>query len=616
MIAYAALSWAPDDEDGDCLAGRLATTLERAGWDRTVDEPRRIVLLRGSHSTSVVRLIDDDTVLIGHVFDKQATMQGRVETLQPPDPGAPFDLGCAWWCDHGWGAYVAIHHDRNDAFDLFRDPVGMLDCLTWTHGRLRIVTSAPETLVAHAPPNDVAIDWQRVASLLRFPSSAGEALPFTGVETVAPGRRLRVSSAGREVQTLWSPARQARGVVAADVAGILPGLVDACVAAWCSTSTRAVGELSGGLDSAIVASGVTRLSEPLPTAWFNYHAVDREGDERRYARAVADRLGIACTETLRDHAVVDAELVATMPLTLRPAIASLSLFHDADLARRGEALGADMLLTGQGGDALFFQAAAPAIAADLRTAPGGLRDRLRTARDLALWTDQSIWSVLADWARAYRHPAPFSMPACRHDLVDPVIPVDAHPTAWMTDATDLPPAKQLQILNLAAARAAFGASWCSQAMRVVHPLMSQPLLEQVLPIPALALTEGRRDRAQIRGAYRDRLPAVLIERRGKGSLSPFYGRMLAASVPFLRGYLLDGLLVGHHLLVRDRLEAMLDADHLMRTNCYTEIIVAVMMEQWARGWSARLAGMGQGAAAGAGVGTFAKRSSNQANTRA
>lgn len=168
------------------------------------------------------------------------------------------------------------------------------------------------------------------------------------------------------------------------------------------------------------------------------------------------------------------------------------------------------------------------------------------------------------------------------------MPHDDHPLRWLDDTADLAPAKQLQILNLAACRAAFGGSWCASAMTVRHPLMSQPLLEHVLPISALDLTQGRRDRAMIRQAYAERLPLILLKRRGKGCLTPFFGRMLAASMPFLRDYLIGGVLDQHHLLDRETLAMVLDPEHVMRTNCYTEIFVVLLMERWARAWCDRI----------------------------
>ena len=122
---------------------------------------------------------------------------------------------------------------------------------------------------------------------------------------------------------------------------------------------------------------------------------------------------------------------------------------------------------------------------------------------------------------------------------------------------------------------------------MVHPLLSQPLLERILPIPAATLTQARRDRAMIRTAYDGRLPALLLERHGKGLLTAHYGRRLAASTSFLRDYLLGGLLASERVIVPDVLAPLLDPELLMRSDHYAGLLLALMAERWARGWSER-----------------------------
>ena len=126
-------------------------------------------------------------------------------------------------------------------------------------------------------------------------------------------------------------------------------------------------------------------------------------------------------------------------------------------------------------------------------------------------------------------------------------------------------------------------------MTVVHPLLSQPIVEHFLGLSAFDLTEARRDRALVRRAYAGRLPATLLERRGKGCVTAYYGRMIARSLPFLRAYLLDSILAAKGVFARDRLEAVLDEHFLMQTNAYAEIFCALFAERWARGWEAIIA---------------------------
>lgn len=590
MTDFVAYRWCRGGADSDRAAERLRTVALDLGWRIAQDAPGWTALVEArSGRANAYRAADDRTLVIGALFDRTATEQGEVADGVVSDGGEDFAVLCDQLVTRCWGAYVALRVDPDDpsCLDIFRDPIGMLDCVLWHGDGVQIVTSRPEPFIAHAPPNDLAIDWSRVAALLRFPGSVGDALPITGVEAVSPGIRLTLAQGTRRTTRLWAPAMFARHPVPSSPPS-LPRLIDACIHAWRSSAQVAIAEVSGGLDSAIVAAGLTRAGRDV-AGWFHYHAIDREGDERVYARAVAAHLDLLLHETLQDHHVIDAALMADVPITLRPNVASISVFHDRDLAGRGRALGADTLLTGQGGDALFFQPATPLIAADLWRDSRPWPAKAAAIADLAGWTGRSIWSVLGTALHARIAPIAIALPDYRVDLVARDMPRDDHPLRWLDDTADLAPAKQLQILTLAACRAAFGGSWCASAMTVRHPLMSQPLLEHVLPISALDLTYGKRDRAMIRHAYAGRLPPILLERRGKGCLTPFFGRMLAASIPFLRDYLLGGVLDQHHLLDRDSLETVLDPDHVMRTNCYTEIFVVLLMERWARAWRDRIA---------------------------
>ncbi|SDA36911.1 asparagine synthase-related protein [Sphingomonas sp. NFR15] len=593
MTGFIAVRWPTGAPSADRTAHLLRQRGLDLGWRSLVDQPGWTVLADPKpRNVASHRMLDDRSIVIGALFDRAATERNDVGTGEISGGTEDFAGVCDRLTTRCWGAYVALRIDPDDPsrLDIFRDPIGMTECVVWRCGTLRIVTSAPEGFLALAAPSGLAIDWPRVAGLLRFPASVADALPVIGVETLQPGVRLEMTKYSHRATRHWAPAWFARASTPSPGSGTstLPALTDACIRAWCSCSEVAVAELSGGLDSAIVAAGIVRSQHPV-AGWFHYYARDREGDERGYARAVAAHLDLPLHETLRDHRLIDTALMADVPVSLRPNVASISFFHDRDLAARGRALGADTLLTGQGGDALFFQPASPLIAADLWRDRRPWSERRAAIADLAAWSGRSIWSVLGTALRARVASVPIATPKYRVDLVARGVPRDPHPLRWLDGTSDLAPAKQLQILNLAAARAAFGGSWCAAAMTVLHPLMSQPLLEHVLPLSALDLTQGKRDRAMVRAAYVGRLPPTLLERRGKGCLTPFFGRMLAASTPFLRDYLLGGALVQNGVLDPASAAAVLDPDHLMQTNSYTEIFVALLMEHWARAWSDRLA---------------------------
>jgi asparagine synthase (glutamine-hydrolysing) len=276
-----------------------------------------------------------------------------------------------------------------------------------------------------------------------------------------------------------------------------------------------------------------------------------------------------------------------LPIGARPGLSSASLFHDRLLTGIAKNHGATALFTGHGGDSVFFQHPTALVAGD----PSFPRRDIAAYAALAKWSRQSVWTVAA---HAFHLPPPrgANKPPDEALAALPIAhDVQAAEPQWAGELAHLPPAKRLQIVAIATDRSVIGPSWRSRALTVVHPLLSQPLIEWSIAADAYQLTQGRRDRALAREAFGAMLPACVTERRGKGVLAKYFGRCLCASVPFLRTFLLDGLLVRHGVLDQTRLEPMLDEDFLMRFDCYAKLRSVILAEHWARVWQDRMAAM-------------------------
>ncbi|MNY26078.1 hypothetical protein D3C86_1599060 [compost metagenome] len=133
-----------------------------------------------------------------------------------------------------------------------------------------------------------------------------------------------------------------------------------------------------------------------------------------------------------------------------------------------------------------------------------------------------------------------------------------------------------------------GPSRLTAAVDVFHPLLSQPVIEACLGLTTPQLTLGRRDRALARLAFRDRLPPEVLQRRSKGELTAYFGRMIADGLPDLRPWLLDGRLAALGVIDRRSAEAALTRDALIRCGDYPDILLAAMFEGWVRAWDNRL----------------------------
>ena len=114
---------------------------------------------------------------------------------------------------------------------------------------------------------------------------------------------------------------------------------------------RRFGYLSSILAMSLAnTGGLSRVA-----AWYNGVGARRDGDETRYAQAVCERLGVDLTlvlKPLRPPRIADFEEVAR---SFRPTAGGLDPGRDRDMVDLIQAVDATAVVSGQGGDAAFYQ---------------------------------------------------------------------------------------------------------------------------------------------------------------------------------------------------------------------------------------------------------------------
>ena len=150
-------------------------------------------------------------------------------------------------------------------------------------------------------------------------------------------------------------------------------------------------------------------------------------------------------------------------------------------------------------------------------------------------------------------------------------------------------AKRMQIAGLVNNQSVFAPSRRGAVAALAHPLLSQPMVELCLAIPAPILSAGEGDRSFARDAFADDLPASIRYRRSKGDVTVFFGRSVAASLPFLREFLLGGRLAEQGLIDPRRFDEALRAEQLVWRDDYGAILAAAQIEAWLRHWESRIA---------------------------
>ena len=574
MADYLVLTWLRGFERD---AAAAIASLERGGWT----EPYRCSecrgFVRGCRPPAVKAFAGG--LLIGAAFDRAATEAGRagpfepaqLSGLSPPKAGAALTR-------KAWGGYVALFFQSGTAPAVVRDPLGGLECVRWRRGPLHFVASTVPDEGA-LTPLEFAIDWRSVAAILRDSSVASALVALAGVDSVAPGT---LSFPDRQFR-LWSPATVARRPVRHRPAD-LERRLDAVTRALTLDRVAVTAEISGGLDSAIVALGLGATGAPMVAA-LNQATAEAEGDERLYAQAVADRIGAPLDVMHRGVFSFDVAALAAAAAGPRPPYNAQDPAYDRFASAWLTKVGADALFTGQGGDVVFFQMPEPVVAGDI------LLDVLRgrcNLQALAQWAHRcrsSTWRIMAEAIGAIGGGEGAIPPP---EFMGRLFPRHAvHP--WLDDLGGLSPGKRYQIWTLTSVGGRVGPSLRGDVADLVHPLLAQPIVEMCLETPLSSLAVGERDRPFARKAFAERLPAVLLQRRGKGDVTKLYSRSVAASLEVVAPLLLDGRLVQQGVIDRETLAPLLDPEVMMWRNLAGPIMRAVYLEVWVRAWEARLA---------------------------
>jgi len=571
MGDYLVLTWPHGAPPAAARQARAALARE-PGWSLALDGHELCVFVGGSTPPPLVWT--GGAVVIGEVFDAAAARRGQGAALGLRGGNRPAEALFTRLTTRGFGEWVAVAPTPSGRPDVARDPLGQREAVIWRRGEVVFIGSRLP-LAPEARPADLAVDWPALGRLLRQKALTSVVLPLVGLDSLAPGEVLL---GGRRI-SLWTPAgvvRAARGTGPPSEEA-LARVIDGSVTALSANRRPVLCEISGGLDSAIVASALERSGARV-TGAVNHYWREVEADERRFAQAVADQAGWPLATVARGLLQLDAEKVAHATATLRPSWNAVDPDHDADLAARLRLDGARMLMTGQGGDAVFCQMAPHQMVVDLLRSPGA--ELAGGLAHLSRRTQRSIWRLLAGAPSAalrppgLASPPPFAVGGGR----------DPHP--WLRDLGGVAPGKAIQIRALVANLSVFGDCPRARAGDLVHPLFAQPVVETCLAIPTPILALGTGDRPFARAAFADRLPPIIRDRRAKSDLSAFFSQSLAASLDFLGPFLLQGRLAEHGLIDRDRLAPLLDAGQLIQEDHAGALFAAVMLEGWARHWSA------------------------------
>lgn len=585
MGDYLLVSRDAQNESARALAAELAFQAVEQGFSVTDLNPQVWLATRGPHPPGVLHV--GGWALIGDVFDRR---RPELPVIQRDDPWSYERKMVA----RLWGRYVGVQigPDRQ-VCALLRDPSGALECVSWSQRGLTFACSSAQDWLLTSLRPDWRINVHRLAQAFHGALAGTGCLILDGPVALEPGTIQPLPSI-TAAHSIWRPAdiaTRSLGEVPSpeEAAGRLRDAVDEAVAGLAGLPGDLAAEVSGGLDSSIVAASLVRNRGDTVRLWLNTHGSTPESDERSFVVALAERLGF--DPTCAPHATepMTTAWLAVASTGFRPGLNALDRPHELDSARRVVAAGATAVITGRGGDSILFQNASPDIFTDLWRVRGWRAIRSPDMVELAAANEVSIWSLLRQARLATR--AGHSAPARDHPLLAPLAERPA-PHPWLSDLQSFGPGKVFHIAGVIDSVSLHSPTARSASVDVRNPLCAQPVVETCLALPTWLLALGGRERGLARYAFRSRLPSQIVDRRSKGDMTRLYGQMILNNLDVLREWLIGGRLADLGIIDRAAAERELIPEALIWRGRYGTIMAAAALEGWVRNWERRLGSAG------------------------
>ncbi|NNM77985.1 hypothetical protein HJG53_13840 [Sphingomonas sp. ID1715] len=504
--------------------------------------------------------------LAGQPFERDGR-RVAVDCTDPEHDPVEVALAQRWW-----GGFLVAGRDATGRVRLLRDPSGVVPCYYLRVRDKWFFGSDARALFAKAGQR-ASLDREALGLALRFSDLRTEQTSLEGLRELLPGQLCTFQADGIRLSSDWiaerwrpspnPPAASVRRAVIDGVRYTLAGLSSPLI------------QLSGGLDSAIVAAAARRFRDDLSA--INLVTPDVEGDERLFARAIARHLGLRLRE--REIRVDDVDILTTRAGFLpRPTHRAFAQAMDDAVQDIAGGHGHDAVLTGGGGDSVFSYLM-PGCATSDPLAGLALTSAFSTALDEAVIEQVSAWRILR---LAFRHlVAREAWRETKKHLSADILSLAPPDHPWLRASRRWPPGRRSHLALLVLIHNyldCFGAS----AVPVHFPLMHRPVLDACLAIASADWVAGGRNRSVARQAFASDLPLSIIHRRSKGTYERFAAQLFERNRTAIRDHLLGGLLRDLGIVDTVSLETWFASQQPLRSN---RMLALTEAESWCRHWA-------------------------------
>ncbi len=584
-------------------------------WRSVLDRPGMYVACvdRDSSSDAAIPIADCRGVILGKIF--RSPEHG---SSIPPKPirhlfrdqaeeilrsrGRSLISDC-------WGYYVAaLHYPENASAVVVRSPASPLACFHVGRGTWNVFFSHLNDCI-ELKITPLSINWDSITAQVMSGDYLSGETAINEIDSLECGESIQCNSVDCSKHEYWDPRSflaQKVPATFADAATTFRRATEYCVSALSAGHPSILVELSGGLDSSIVLSSLSRAPHRPSIAAVNYYSRG-SGDERRFARSMAGAAACRLVERLRNHDL-DFRRFLDCNRTVRPVLnfsAPDVELRNNELARE---LNATAIFDGELGDNVFGSHPNLGVLVEcFRQSPLG-RGFLGVALDYSMLTRQSLWRTLAltrrealsisanpDFSASGKMRRALGADGVRSAILASAEAEEYHATMtdrflhpWLKQSRRIAPGSHGLLFGLITVTSATYHSPFSGPYDPtrVSPFVSQPLIESALRMPAHLHFHCAQDRAAARAAFADVLPTEILHRGlGKGGPTLWAKEVIERNTGFLREFLLDGILVRQRLLDRKKLETVLSPRIVKTTVVAGDIFAKLYIEAWLRAWS-------------------------------
>lgn len=516
-------------------------------------------------------------LLIGQVFTKN----GRPISQRLDINGSTHEL-TSHLLQNTWGDYLAVLADSDDssAITLLRDPSGAVPCVYSVVDGEGFITS-DISLAVDLGLYRKEVDWQAIAHGLTFPYLKTARTALQRVRELLPGNMLTCRGRDVSVRSVWSPWRfvdkgvrhKDPGVAAEDIRAAISNVVRALSMG----NDRFVVELSGGLDSSIVAICLREAS--LRTAFCTMVMPVSGTDERPYARLVTEALE---QELFPVEVGFDNRLEFSVPRSsVVPVMGSPQNATNEAWEAAGIRYGVDSFFSGGGGDTIFCYLKTAAPAADAfreRGVMAGIAaiENLSTLHRCTVFkaVRLTLKKMLRQPRTTWKENRTLLNPACVSTVSE------HHP--WMDAPPGTLPGDREKIHDLIGTQLFRETAFRGEEHFTHFPLLSQPVMEACLKVPTWMWIADGQNRAVARQAFAGRLPQGILDRRSKGSYMGYMTTIYIRNKLKMREFLEEGQLSAHDLLDHSALAAFFAMDIAPQDLSFLRIFDLCAAENWVR----------------------------------